>query len=98
MSTTDQSNVDPSVLVTVWKLEAMSERLLAFGQRADQHVDVAARAFELRAGLDGHLLAVRLLRSSGASADSVSNVISRALDMFDEALKLLTSSAAARDR
>jgi hypothetical protein len=89
--------VGPALLVTMWRLEAMSERLLAFAQREHASVAEASKAFDLRSTLDSQLLAVRVLRSSGASTGSVANLLARAADVFDEAMSLLGTDVVRRD-
>ena len=91
MDGTDGRRDDPSVLVTIWKLEAMSERLRHFARREGVDVAEMSRALEVRATLDGHLLAIRVLRSSGASTGSVASIVARATEVFDAALGLLGS-------
>jgi hypothetical protein len=97
MNGTDDRPLDPALLVTIWRLETMSARLLSFAHRSDVGLAEVSRAFEMRSTLDGHLLAVRVLCASGASADSVANVIARASEVFDRAMALTSNDVVRHD-
>ena len=71
---------DRDVVETIGRLEGVSAQLLAYAQRDDIGVAESARAFAARSELDGHLLAARVLLSSGASVRAVSSVLRRASD------------------
>lgn len=74
----DIEPAEPEILVAMWRLEGASKRLFALATSAGVEVTVAARALEVRADLGGHLLAARVLLSSGASTESVLAVLRRA--------------------
>ena len=81
---------DAEITIAIWQLETASERLLEFARTDGVDRDAAIRALEARSTLDGHLVAARLLVSSGASQASIATLLRRAAGIVTPLSALLS--------